>query len=50
MLNRNLIYTAISRAKKKLVIIGSEELLKEGLSRRMRKRNTTLKEKMLNAK
>ncbi|MCR4634078.1 MAG: AAA family ATPase [Erysipelotrichaceae bacterium] len=50
MLTRNLIYTAISRAKKKLVIIGSEILLKEGLSRQMRKRNTTLKEKMLNAK
>ena len=37
MLNRNLIYTAISRAKKKLVIIGSQELLKEGLYRQMKK-------------
>ena len=49
MLNRNLIYTAISRAKKKLVIIGSKDLLKEGLSRQMKRRNTTLKEKLANA-
>ena len=49
MLNRNLIYTAISRAKKKLVIIGSQELLKEGLYRQMKRRNTTLKEKLTNA-
>ena len=48
MLNRNLIYTAISRAKKKLVLIGDQLLLKEGLSRQMKKRNTTLKEILKN--
>lgn len=42
MLNRNLIYTAISRAKSKLVIIGDKRIIKEGISRLMRKRNTTL--------
>ncbi len=44
MLNKNLIYTAISRAKKKLVIIGDERLFCEGLSRAMKKRNTSLME------
>lgn len=42
MLNKNLIYTAISRAKTKLVIIGSETLLYKGINRMMKKRNTTL--------
>ena len=42
MLNKNLIYTAISRAKTKLVIIGSETLLHKGINRMMKKRNTTL--------
>ena len=44
MLNRNLIYTAISRAKKKLVIIGNEQLLKQGICREMKRRKTRLKE------
>ena len=44
MLNRNLIYTAISRAKKKLVLIGREELLRQGLSRMMKRRKTSLLE------
>ena len=44
MLNRNLIYTAISRAKKKLVIIGNEQLLKQGISKEMKRRKTGLKE------
>ncbi|MBQ9425411.1 MAG: AAA family ATPase [Erysipelotrichaceae bacterium] len=44
MLNRNLIYTAISRAKKKLVMIGTEDLLMQGLARQMKRRNTGLLE------
>ncbi len=44
MLNKNLIYTAISRAKKKLVIIGTRQLFKEGLIKEMKRRNTGLKE------
>ena len=43
-LNKNLIYTAISRAKKKLVIIGTRQLFKEGLIKEMKRRNTGLKE------
>ena len=43
MLNRNLIYTAISRAKRKLVIIGTDQLLKQGISKEMKRRNTTLR-------
>jgi len=42
MLNRNLIYTAITRAKKKLVIIGDRGLMAEGLKRSLRKRKTGL--------
>ncbi len=44
MLNTNLIYTAISRARNKLVIIGRRELFTEGLKKMMKKRNTTLAE------
>lgn len=44
MLNRNLIYTAISRAKRKLVLIGNEQLLKQGISKEMKRRKTGLKE------
>lgn len=47
MLNKNLIYTAISRAKKKLVIIDEESLFLKGLTRRMNKRKTSLLEKLL---
>lgn len=47
MLNKNLIYTAISRSKYKLVIIGSESLFKQGVTRNMRNRNTTLLERLL---
>lgn len=49
MLNKNLIYTAISRAKTKLVIIGTEDLIKQGISRSLRKRKTGLKEILENA-
>lgn len=49
MLNKKLIYTAISRAKTKLTIIGEESVFNKGVSSMMRKRNTTLIEKLLNA-
>ncbi len=42
MLSRKLIYTAISRARKKLVIVGDPQLLLQGLSRILKKRKTTL--------
>lgn len=48
MLNRNLIYTAISRAKTKLVIIGSVTLLEKGIHKSMKKRNTTLNMRLNN--
>ena len=48
MLNRNLIYTAISRAKNKLVIIGDESLFKQSLNHMIRKRHTSLLERLEN--
>ena len=47
MLNRKLIYTAISRAKNKLVIIGDSALFMQGLSFMMKKRNTTLVKRLM---
>jgi len=47
MLNRKLIYTAISRAKIKLNIISSEDVFTEGLHHLMRNRRTTLIERLL---
>ena len=47
MLNKKLIYTAISRAKTKLVIIGEESLFIEGINRVMKNRKTTLVEKLV---
>ncbi|MBR2788863.1 MAG: AAA family ATPase [Erysipelotrichaceae bacterium] len=47
MLNRKLIYTAISRAKNKLVIIGDGALFMHGLSCMMKKRNTTLVKRLM---
>ena len=47
MLNRKLIYTAISRAKNKLVIIGDSALFMQGLSYMMKKRNTTLIKRLM---
>ena len=47
MLNRKLIYTAISRAKNKLVIIGDGNLFMQGLSCMMKKRNTTLVKRLM---
>lgn len=46
MLNKKLIYTAISRAKSKLIIIGEESVLLQGINHLMKKRNTTLVEKL----
>ena len=47
MLNRNLIYTAVSRAKNKLVIISDEEVMKQGIQKLMKERNTTLLKRLL---
>ena len=44
MLNKKLIYTAISRAKEKLVIIGTKDLFMKGLKQKMKKRKTSLQE------
>lgn len=46
MLNKKLIYTAISRAKSKLTIIGEESVFLQGINHLMKKRNTTLVEKL----
>ena len=43
MLNKNVIYTAISRASNKLIIIGDQELFKQGAKRAMKIRKTSLK-------
>ena len=50
MLNKKLIYTAISRAKVKLTIIGDESVFIQGINHSMKKRNTSLVEKLLNNK
>jgi len=46
MLNKKLIYTAISRSKDKLIIISQKNLLKEGISKTLKKRNTSLMERL----
>ena len=48
MLNKKLIYTAISRAKNKLVIIGDGSLFMQGLTYVMKKRKTCLLERLKN--
>lgn len=48
MLERRLIYTGITRAKKSLILLGSENILKEGINKEQRHpRNTKLKERLL---
>ena len=48
MLQRNLIYTAITRAKKTVVIIGTKRAMHIAVSKRdSAKRNTTLKERII---
>ena len=46
MLNKKLIYTAISRAKAKLIIIGEESVFLDGLKHMMKARKTTLKKRL----
>ena len=46
MLNKKLIYTAISRAKTKLVIIGDKSVFIQGLQRMLKNRKTTLIERL----
>ena len=47
MLYKNLIYTGISRAKKRLFIVGEKQALLNGVKlRELKRRNTTLKEKI----
>ena len=50
MLNKKLIYTAISRARIKLVIIGEESVFMEGLTHQMKNRKTTLLNRLNNKK
>lgn len=48
MLQRRLIYTGVTRAKKSLVLLGSEAVLKEGINKEERHpRKTKLKERIL---
>ena len=47
MLNKNLIYTAISRASNKLILIGDPEIFKKGAIRAMQPRKTSLKDFIL---
>jgi exodeoxyribonuclease V alpha subunit len=47
MMQRNLIYTAITRAKQVCVLIGSKRMMRLGISRvPVEKRKTTLKERL----
>ena len=47
MLNKKLIYTAISRAKTKLTIIAEESVFKEGIRHMLKTRNTSLKQRLM---
>lgn len=48
MLQRRLIYTGITRAKKSLVLLGSEEVLKQGINREERHpRQTKLQQRLI---
>lgn len=47
MLNKKLIYTAVSRAKIKLTIIAEESIFKQGLKHMMKDRKTTLKQRLM---
>jgi exodeoxyribonuclease V alpha subunit len=47
MLTRNLLYTAISRAKQKVILVGSREMLDYALHNYPKKRNTSLVQKTL---
>lgn len=45
-LNRNLIYTAITRAKEKVIIIGNEQIFNEAIKKLPIKKNTTLLDRL----
>ena len=47
MLTRNLLYTAISRAKQKVILVGSREMLDFALRNYPKKRNTALVQKTM---
>lgn len=47
MLNKNLIYTALSRAGNKLIIIGEKDIFLKGAKKHMAKRKTTLVKRLL---
>lgn len=48
MLSRNLCYTAVSRAQERLILIGNEEAIQEGLKvQEEKERNTELKEMLI---
>lgn len=48
LLNRNIIYTGITRAKEKVVLIGDQELLNKAIeNKEMIQRNSLLKEKII---
>ena len=48
MLSRNLCYTAVSRAQERLILIGDEEAIQEGLKvQEEKERNTELKEMLI---
>ena len=49
MLNRSLLYTAISRARQKIVFIGNREAIQECLEKNVKRRNTSLVEKVFAA-
>ena len=44
MLQRNLVYTGVTRAKQKLILLGSEMAYKKAVKTEGSKRNTYLKE------
>lgn len=49
-LSKNLMYVAVTRAKKKLIVIGDEETIAEGIKREEQlERNTGLKEMLMDA-
>ena len=47
MLTRNLLYTAISRAKKQIILVGNPEMLNYAVQNYPRKRNSSLVHKTL---
>lgn len=49
MLKRRLIYTAVSRAKNKLIIVGSYKSLSDGINKEEEKRQTTLELRLTNS-